>query len=169
MSSKNIAKRAAVVTMSLIAVAGCERYALDQRMEELCKKDGGVHVYETVQLAPEMFDASGNPFPPRLRSEIAHKAGENRTISEELLISLYRRTWEVVYLKTGEPTKGEGVLARTSERVTRVSDGKLLGEAVSYSRIGGDFIAFPHFSSNRCPADQDNNDTTKAVFKLKRD
>ena len=32
------------------ALAGCERWSLDRQMEELCKKDGGIKVYETVTL-----------------------------------------------------------------------------------------------------------------------
>ena len=46
-----------------ILLSGCEKFALDRQMEELCKKDGGVKVYETVTLPPEMFDQWGDPFP----------------------------------------------------------------------------------------------------------
>lgn len=37
-----------------------EKDHLNAQMAELCKKDGGVKVYETVKLPAEMFDESGN-------------------------------------------------------------------------------------------------------------
>ena len=53
---------------------------------------------------------------------------------------------------------------RYSETVTRLSDGKVLGEAVSYGRSGGDLIAFAHFTSNHCPTEQKNDAALRAVF-----
>lgn len=40
----------------LASLAGCEKYALDRQMAELCKKDGGLEVYETVTLPRSAFD-----------------------------------------------------------------------------------------------------------------
>jgi len=50
-------------TVAMIFVlTGCEKFALDRQMEDLCKKDGGVKVYETVTLPASMFDQLGDPF-----------------------------------------------------------------------------------------------------------
>ena len=37
--------------LALMMLAGCEKHRLDEQVKELCAKDGGVKVYETVQLA----------------------------------------------------------------------------------------------------------------------
>lgn len=128
-------------------LAGCEKFALDRQMEELCKKDGGIKVYETVTLPPEMFDRWGDPFP-----------GWRERKSEDRLGSEYRYVEETVYLKQGDPFKGEGRLRRTSEQIYRRVDGKLMGEAVSYGRSGGDFIAYAHPTSKHCPIYQSGNE-----------
>jgi len=122
------------------AVGGCEKYELDRQMEELCKKDGGVRVYETVTLPPEMFDQGGNPFP-----------GWATRPPEQRLVGDYRLSWVVTDLKRGDPLRGEGRLSRSHWEVVRLSDGKVLGEATAYGRSGGDFIVLGHFSSRTCP------------------
>lgn len=126
-----------------LALAGCEKFALDRQMEELCKKDGGVRVYETVVLPASMFDRLGDPFP-----------GWPSRPEEERLGSAYRYVVETTYFKQGDPLKGEGQLRRTSERIYRRVDAKLLGESVSYGRSGGDFIAYAHPTSKHCPVYQ---------------
>jgi len=142
-----------LVGLLATALGGCEKYELDRRMEELCKQDGGVHVYETVTLPPEMFDPEGYPFPGwRQRTE------ENRLDPE------YRFVRQTTYLKKGEPLKGEGQLIRNSWKVIRRSDGKLLGESVLYGRSGGDFISFDHFTSKSCPSQVGNATVIQAVF-----
>ena len=132
-----------VAYLSVAAMAflcGCEKFALDRQMEDLCLKDGGVKVYETVALPSAMFDQWGDPFPGwRGRPQELRLGGD------------YRYSVEVVYLKRGDPLKGEGRLERQSERIFRRSDGKLVGEAVSYGRSGGDFIVYAHPSSLHCP------------------
>ena len=136
-----------------ILLSGCEKFALDRQMEELCKKDGGVKVYETVTLPPEMFDQWGDPFP-----------GWRGRALEDRLGPEYRYVYETVYLKQGDPIKGEGRLDRTVTKVYRRSDGKLLGEAVSYGRAGGDFIAYAHSTSKSCPATLSESDVIRGVF-----
>ncbi|WP_146033018.1 hypothetical protein [Geothermobacter hydrogeniphilus] len=140
-----------VVIFSLL---GCEKSSLDQQMEELCKKDGGVKVYETVTLPPEMFDRWGDPFPGwRSRSQ------------EDRLGLGYRYVVETTYLKKGDPLKGEGRLDRTVEKIIRMSDGKLLGESISYGRSGGDFLPFAHPTSKSCPVYKDDSEgLIKSVF-----
>jgi hypothetical protein len=157
--------KSSVMFLALSALlGGCERYDLDRQMETLCKRDAGVKVYETIRLTRELFDAGGSPFPPKVRSMVRSVSDESGSVEEELLASAYRRTWEVTFLKKGDPVKGEGQLMRYLEKVIRLSDGKLLGEAVSYGRSGGDFIAYAHFTSNHCPIDQRSNAALRAVF-----
>lgn len=137
-------------------LSGCEKANLDRQVEELCKKDGGVKVYEVVLLPSEMFDQDGNPFPgwPN-RSEIDRFGPGYRYISE------------TTYLKRGDPIRlfSMGELRRYSEKITRVSDGKLLGQSIVYSRIGGEMILFGHPSANRCPIFKTADETLiRSVF-----
>lgn len=140
---------AALVTL----MVGCEKFALDRQMEELCKKDGGVRIYETVTLSPEMFDGRGDPFPGWRGRKLEDRVG-----------SEYRYSWEIEYLKAGDPLKGEGRLDRIVTTIHRKADGKLMGEAVSYGRSGGDFIAYAHPTSNSCPKQQSESDLIRGVF-----
>lgn len=149
-------KRIIVASATIVIgfnLPGCEKYQLDRQMEELCKKDGGIKVYETVTLPPEMFDQWGDPFP-----------GWRGRPQEERLGRDYRYVVRTVYLKMGDPFKGEGRLDRTIIQIIRRSDGKLLGEAVSYGRSGGDFIAYAHPSSRSCPAGLNRNQLIHSVF-----
>jgi hypothetical protein len=152
--------KAAILFSVIMAVllAGCEKFALDRQMEELCKKDGGVKVYETVTLAPEMFDRSGNPFP-----------GWPDRQPEERLGPSYRYVEERTLLKPGDALKGDGELRRTTEKVVRRADNKLMGEATSYGRSGGDFIALSHPTSKHCPIYKSADETLiRSVFLMKR-
>jgi len=147
-------KIAYVLLIASVLLSGCEKIALDRRMEELCKKDGGVKVFETVTLPPEMFDQWGDPFP-----------GWRGRKQEDRLGPEYRYVDETIYLKKGDPFKGEGRLDRNSVRIYRRADGKLLGEAVSYGRSGGDFIAYAHPTSRSCPTyETDKEWVIKSVF-----
>lgn len=135
--------RGLIVTTTLAAtllLPGCEKYALDRQMEELCAKDGGVRVYEKVVLPAEMFDENGDPFP-----------GWTSRPPEQRLGSDYQLDYQTTYIKQGEPLKGEGRLSRHYWKVMRKIDRKILGEGISYGRSGGDFIVLGHFTSKSCP------------------
>ena len=135
--------RGLIVTTTLAAtllLPGCEKYALDRQMEELCAKDGGVRVYEKVVLPAEMFGENGDPFP-----------GWQQRPESERLGNDYQLIHEITYLKKGEPLRGESQLDRDHWKVIRKVDGKVLGEGISYGRSGGDFIVIDHFTSASCP------------------
>lgn len=139
----NSTKWLIVLGAVLLAATGCEKFFLDRQMEELCKKDGGVKVYENVTLPPEMFDQWGDPFP-----------GWRGRKVEERLGSGYRYLTETTYLKHGNPNQlfSEGVLSRSTEKVIRLADGRLMGESVVYGRTGGEAILLGHPSGAICPA-----------------
>lgn len=134
-----------VILIAIIALTiplgGCEKYELDRQMEKLCKKDGGVTIYEKITLPSDRFDSNGEIIPIRP----VHLNPEGVYGPEYRLITL-RTT-----LKEGDPVRGEGRLDRTERRLIRLSDGKLLAVAVRYGRSGGDLIAYAHFSSKSCP------------------
>lgn len=91
------------MTLAIVLLAGCEKYELDRRMEELCKKDGGIRVYETVKLPASKFDQNGDPVPGTKSREMEDRLGPN-----------YELVRETTYLKQGNPVKGEGNLGSTN-------------------------------------------------------
>lgn len=138
----------------VIALASCERFALDRQMEQLCAMDGGVRVHEKVTLPAAMFDQNEDPFPGWRQRAADRRLGDD-----------FRLIEEITYLKQGDPVKGEGQLRRVHWRVVRASDAKVLGEGVRYGRSGGDFIVLGHFSSNACPSDlASSRAVIRAVF-----
>src|SRR5262245_2035437 len=122
-------RRVTVASLLLFALAlcGCQRFALDRQMDELCKKDGGVKVYEIVTLPPAEFD------------QVLHYKSTAKS-TEDYYGPQYRYVRERVVLvgALADPYKGQGSLVRTHYAVYRRSDGKLLGENVEYTRAGGD-------------------------------
>jgi len=55
-----------LATLGATLLAGCEKHDLDKRMGELCRKNGGVTVYETVRLPESEFSKDGVPLAPTL-------------------------------------------------------------------------------------------------------
>ncbi len=137
--------KASLALMSIcLLMAGCEKYALDRQMEDLCRQDGGVKIYETIALDPEEFDKDGVPM-GRFWSDRKLAGSVGR------LGPSYRYETHQKVIKDGNPLKGSGRLTRFTQEIFRVNDGKLLGRSVWYGRAGGDFIVLGHWSTSGCP------------------
>lgn len=126
-----------------------EQAQVDKQVRELCAKDGGVKVYETVPLPSDKFNKWGqvNFFKP--------------TQNEDSLGPDYVYKWEVHYYKNGDPASNgsqEIVMKRDQIRILRKSDMKLLGQVVMYERGGGDLPGPWMPSSFSCPASQEANE-----------
>jgi hypothetical protein len=149
-----------IVMIAFLSLTGCERYALDRKMEELCKEDGGVKVYEMVALPAHEFSPEGQPL-------FQHHT--DRAPPEDRLGPDYRyvQRREILVGKSADIEKGEGQLSRWYEAVYRRSDGRLLGESVSYGRGGGDGFTFGFQpSGNYCP--RPRVDLAKSIFLRER-
>jgi hypothetical protein len=145
-----------MVTPMLVTITGCERSALDRQMHELCKKDGGVKVYETVVLRSSEFSSTGQP--------LAKYTNSAKSDSDYLGPDYrYVQSREVIVGKGADMERGEGQLSRWYSAVYRRSDDRLLGESVSYGRGGGDGFTFGFQpSGNHCP--NPRIDLIKSVF-----
>lgn len=111
---------------------GGKKLYWDAKVRELCAKDGGVKVYETVELPQEMFDKYGNlNLPPK--DNIGPK-------------DQYCYEWNTHSFRKGNPE-----IWRDHIRIIRLKDKKIMGEAIGYSRRGGDLPGPWHESSYRCP------------------
>ena len=123
-------------------VAGKKMY-WDARVRELCGKDGGIKVYETVKLPAEKFNKWGQI------NFVRHSLGENSLGAEYLVKD------ETRFLRAEDE---QPTLVRHHYQVFRRSDGKLLGESIVYARRGGDLPGPWHPSSYSCP------DSTEGVL-----
>lgn len=145
-----------LLAASLFILAGCERWALDRQMEELCKKDGGVKVYETVKLPASEFSNTGQPltrYIPLAKSDADYLGPDYR----------YVRKRDILVGQQANAEKGEGQLTRWHHAIYRRSDGRLLGESVSYARAGGDGLTFGFQPSGKnCPVP--SIDLAQSVF-----
>jgi hypothetical protein len=129
-----------VAAISLFALVGCERWGLDRKMEELCKKDGGLHVYEKVILPAHEFETL-RKLAMRAKPEEDYFGPNYRYLSKR----------EVLVGKNKAGT-GAGQLVRLHWAIYRRSDDRLLGEQVEYRRSGGDLFTFGFQPSNAsCP------------------
>lgn len=138
-----------LLTLLLIAlfVAGCEKDRLDRQVKELCAKDGGVRVYETVKLPSDRFDKWGmiKAYDP--------------TKGEEALGYDYILKRDATYLKQGVPD-----MLRIHTQIFRRIDNKKLGESVFYKRGGGDPPGPWHGSSFMCPELSVESDVLRQIF-----
>ena len=133
----------------LLTLVGCERWALDRQMEELCKKDGGIKVYEAVILPATFYVQHGE-----LRS------GPNMPVAQDAWFvriglddnyRLYVHDERIVG-KEARHDRGEGSLNRVHEAIYRWPEKRLLGEAVWYARNGGDWFTLGFQPSGKsCP------------------
>ncbi|MDY0014278.1 MAG: hypothetical protein RBS40_15495 [Rhodocyclaceae bacterium] len=105
---------------------------LDAEVKRLCAIDGGIKVYETVKLPAKKFDQYGNV---RIPSKVRAK------LKDEYF---YER--EQKYLVEGDPH-----MIKTTHKIIRRSDGKILGISIRYGRGGGDVPGPWHPSSYTCP------------------
>lgn len=130
-----------IIAVIVTLLSGCERYRLDRQMEELCKKDGGIQVYETVTLSPAEYDKLFKYVAAAKSQEERYGPGYRYVVRDE-----------VVTGADNDPEKGRGKLTRYYGALYRASDGFLLGENISYQRVGGDFFTFGFQpSGSRCP------------------
>lgn len=131
----------ALAAISALGLFGCERWELDRKMEELCKKDGGIKVYETVTLPSGEF-ATLWKYVITARSLEDYYGPSYRYVSKKVIL----------LGKDARPDKGEGQLDRIYQAIYRRGDNRLLGEQVSYRRGGGDYFTFGFQpSSASCP------------------
>lgn len=129
-------------------LSGCmrEKDRLDAEVRGLCAKDGGIKVYEEVKMPATMFDQFGVLVVP--------DSTEKRPLGSGFILSE-----ETKYYRKGNPS-----LRREHAKITRDSDGKLLGEFTSYHRVGGDWPGPWHDSSFACPPNIGTATLKRLVF-----
>jgi hypothetical protein len=112
----------AALTTSLLLVScgSVQRAYWDARVEEMCRKDGGVTVYERVKISPDEYKklgGNGGTIVVRPRSTASADAP---------YVAESKDTW----LNENPP------VLRSETFIVRRSDGKVLSRLVRYARIG---------------------------------
>ena len=127
-------------------IAVGENMWLDHQVKELCAKDGGVKVYETVVLPAERFDKYGVVRIPD--KQFAKPEDE-----------YYSEAEDHYYYRESNPT-----VYQSKYRTIRRSDGKVLGESIYYSRGGGGLYGPWHGSSFSCPDPTRSTELEPKIF-----
>ena len=139
-----------VIVIAFTVLGWGKKYAADEQMQELCAKDGGVKIYETVTVPKNQFDKWGMP-----RGKNWDGSHFPSTLDPE-----YHYSRMTEFLRRGDTLKGEVEMSRYIQLIRRLSDGKLLAESISYGRSGGDHfinrILGGHPSSAGCPIPSTN-------------
>ena len=152
----------ALAAASLSILARCERWTLDRQMEELCKKDGGVKVYEKVKVPPAWLDFSGRPNLKMFPSRDVGGGLSRQLLADQYVIETRRQ--DIKRPSNEDPGfYTEGRLSRYATVVRRLADNKTLGKEVSYGRSGGD-LSLGHPSSKSCPDPSPVPDVIQSVF-----
>ncbi len=111
--------------------------AADEEVRRLCAIDGGINVYQKVSLPIERFDKNGFINIP----DVARAAPD---------AEYYRESDIYYYYQSGQA--GMDAMWKTTTRIVRRSDKKIMGVSISYTRRGGDAPGPWHPSSYMCPA-----------------
>jgi hypothetical protein len=140
---------AALVAAGLSQCGWVKAIQLDREVDRLCAIDGGVHIYETVTLPKEYFGPDGELAPP-YRGRMGTDTGYGPEFQ-----SILRTT----YLVSGNPS-----MTRTVWRLVRKADERTLGEAITYSRAGGDLPGPSAPSGYTCPPPSADKNIERRIF-----
>ena len=134
-----------------------ETWLADQKVKELCAKDGGVKIYEKVKLPAERFNQWGQILIPDEKN-YTH-------LNDEYYYEWHNKYYE----KNKNPEWVENhrdqsiEITRSHFKLYRKLDKKILGEAISYGRRGGGLSGSWAEPSFRCPSDADITDLNKLI------
>lgn len=149
---------AVVVLFSLwLGIPTFNKWRADRLVDGLCAKDGGIKVYETVVLPVSMFNKYGQPEITFMGQAVPEK----KIARSGLFFSIKTRN-----IVGNHDSTAISSLAVWQSRIDirRISDGKVLGETIQYSRRGGDAIGPWHPSSYGCPSNSSEWDLASRVI-----
>lgn len=124
-----------VVVILWLGVPNFLIWRANVQVTKLCDIDGGINIYDTVILPPEMFNQWG-----QINFHVPNA-------DENALGPAYKFIFELTYLKRGRPE-----VLKFFTKIIRRSDEKVIGESTSYVRRGGDPIGPWVGTSFVCPS-----------------
>lgn len=122
----------------LFALCELNKAYWDYRIAEMCKKDGGLHIFESITISHDEFLAwGGQDGVPGVPIPLEDK--------KRIDIPIFERS-ELTTIHQNQPHAWRSV----SEYI-HINDGKVLARNIFYSRRGGDFPSPMHESHFSCP------------------
>jgi hypothetical protein len=124
----------------------------DRLVDELCNKDGGIRVHETVELR----SSSAADKLPRVRP---------KHLKEDSDPFYYVSSTSDILGRNDSQDTAALTVFRIETALHRSSDDKLLAVRVAYVRRGGDPVGPWHPSSYHCPPPATTGDLIRSVLK----
>ena len=123
----------------------------DHRVKEMCEKDAGVKIYETVLLSKKQYEQFG-----RVAGYVSIPV--RNLAKDEIVISDSKDS----YIRETQPT-----VLKTEVLIKNRETQKILAQYSLYSRVGGDFPSIAHPSSYSCPASISVYRSLEKIFLVK--
>jgi len=165
---KNLVVAASVAVLSApMLISNGVKWWYDRQVSELCAKDGGVKVYETVRLTSELLGKGGIKVYEKVHGTVRLTTNILDKVVSIWIPSKRDAKLEDEYYYESFPSQlisGNPEVYRSHEKVYRKLDYKLLGETISYGRIGGELPGPWHGSSYSCPSNTDITNLIKQIF-----
>ena len=129
----------------------------DRRVQDLCAKEGGITIYETVTLRDRRYlDRDLNVrIPPILERATGYGPMDFEAKPDDIFF----RTSTLTILREDRPR-----VAKSDVLVFRTSDKKVLGRATTFGRVGADLLAIDFESRLTCPDGASESDLFKRLF-----
>ena len=134
-----------------------ETWLADQKVKELCAKDGGIKVYETVKLPAERFDEFGQF---RVLPKLYMKPSDEFFWEDDS--QFYEKNKNPEWVENHRDQSME--IIRSHYKLYRKLDNSLLGEAISYIRRGGGLPGPWHESSFICSGPTEQKSIESSIF-----
>jgi hypothetical protein len=132
----------------------------DRRVVELCKKEGGIQVFERAFIEGERYVDKDNiiRIPSKLDMAPGYKPPPFAAQPTDLFF---------IQSRTTPIFNGSPFVARDDISVIRTSDNKVLGKSALFARVGGDPEIFLK-SRFRCPVDAGDTELINQIFYTNR-
>lgn len=143
----------APIVIVVVGIGGCEarKAYYDWRVREMCARDGGVIVFQRVNLSKDQYE--------QLRG---NSVGIPLPDAEERSRTPFFSTTKIEDLRPSNPK-----VYRRETTIIRRADGKVLSRQIQYGRIGGDFPTFAQPTSFGCSDIGLRLDIERQTFALK--
>ncbi len=129
----------------------------DYRVAQMCEEDGGVEIYEPIEVTPEEFAQM-----PRV--------GAGKSSRVAVLTKQTIRKGSLIYAESESSILKEGFprIRKDVSIVKGLGDQTVIARMTSYSRVGGDFpTGLAHTSSFICPPNNQINPQIDNIFIIK--
>jgi hypothetical protein len=127
------------IAILVLGIGGCEatKAYYDWQVRQMCMKDGGIAIYEYIEISPAIAASMG-----RVDGHLGISIESSASPSDVAFLRGERNS-----LKDGEPSIG-----RHEQSIVRRNDEKVVARIVRYWRTGGDFpFTVSHPSAFSCP------------------